>query len=356
MKKQTYLLILLLVFYYIGCTPGPGIPYEVKVPILYYDIPVEFSSDSLMEKSFVDCSVGLSGVKIFLDPGHGGEDRKNRGPKGIAIEADVNLKVSLYLREFLQNAGAIVYMSRDKDATVSLKERSEMANRSGADIFISVHHNAPGRAGDNWTNYTSTYYHAFESDFEYEPMQRDLARYIQRDLAYAMRNSGGLGSFDGTYSDYMIYPKSGFAVLRNTTIPAVLLECGFHTHRWEEERLAIDEFNKIQAWGIFRGLCKYFRAGVPKVRFVEQIKQNNDVRLKFLIEDKGSIDPKSIQVYVDSLVYERYSFDTKKSELEIVIPSPKSGKSEKAIIRVIAKNKNGNHSFPFHYETILNKE
>ncbi len=89
--------------------------------------------------------------------------------------------------------------------------------------------------GDNWTDYTSTYYHGFDTDYVYEPSERDIARYIQRDLSYAMRNAGGPGSFDGTYSDYAIYPGEGFAVLRNTVIPAVLVECGFHTNTHEEQ-------------------------------------------------------------------------------------------------------------------------
>ena len=171
------------------------------------------------------------------------------------------------LRDFLREAGVKVIMSRDKDITVDLKERSYMADRSGAELFISIHHNAPGRDGDRGINYTSTYYHAKETDYEYEPSERDIAKYIQRDLAYAMRNSGGLGSFDGTYSDYWIYPGAGFSVLRVTKIPSILVECGFFTNLHEERRLALDEFNRIQAWGIFRGIASYYSAGIPKIEF-----------------------------------------------------------------------------------------
>ncbi len=340
MKK---FLLLLPLLYFAGCGPA------LKV---YYDTPTEFDDETALTNYIDGCKPQLSGLKVFLDPGHGGEDRKNKGPKGIAIEADVNLKVSLYLKEFLQKAGATVFLSREKDETVALKDRSKMANESGADIFISVHHNAPGKAGDNRTNYTSTYYHAKETDFEYEPMERDLARFVQRDLAYAMRNSGGAGSFDGTYSDYWIYPGSGFSVLRLTTIPSILLECGFHTHHWEEDRLAIEEFNKIQAWGIFKGLCRYYKAGVPKILFKQAItKDNGSKTFSFVIDDKNGINENSVRVFIDSVETKEFGFNKLASTVEVELKKPGNDSS---VIRIIAANVNGNHAYPFHFEAKLN--
>jgi len=245
----------------------------------------------------------------------------------------------------LQLGGAKVIMSRDKDTTIALKDRSLIANKSGADIFISIHSNAPGQEGDNSTNFTSTYYHATESDYEYEPMERDLAKYIQRDLAYAMRNSGGPGSFDGTYSDYHIYPKQGFSVLRLTTIPSVLIEAGFHTSSWEEPRLASEDFNRVEAWGIFKGLCRYFKAGIPKINFRERSTKGKKQFVTYSILDSISIDPKSIKVFVDSTETSEYTFNEK--EKSITIELPKLLNEDKSI-RIIAANKNGNFSFPFN--------
>jgi len=333
--KKTILLFIASVYFF-GCSPT----YIYKA---YYDIPQEFKNDTLYNKFYNDYSFSIKGVKFFLDPGHGGDDRTNKGPQGLTTEADANLRVALFLRDFLTQAGAIVVMSRDKDSTVGLKDRSIMANSSGADIFISIHHNAPGKAGDDWTNYTSTYYHAKEENYEYEPMERDLARYVQRDLAYAMRNSGGLGSFDGTYSDYWIYPGSGFSVLRLTEIPAILIECGFHTHRWEEERLATEEFNKIQAWGIFRGICKYFANGIPKIEFVNKEISNKKLLANFIVKDKFEIDPSSVKVFCDSLSVNNFNFNSSKSLINVELPLDK----DNYLIKIVAANKNGNHSFPF---------
>lgn len=338
--KKLFFFITLLVYFH-GCTP---------VQKVYYDIPQEFKNDTLFNKYLVDCQSNLKGIKIFLDPGHGGDDRKNKGYLGLITEADANLRVGLFLRDFLTRAGAIVFMSREKDTTIDLKERSILANKSGADIFISIHHNAPGKEGDNYTNYTSTYYHAKEINYEYEPMERDLAKFIQRDLAYAMRNSGGLGSFDGTYSDYIIYPGSGFSVLRLTEIPSVLIECGFHTHNWEEQRIALEEFNKIQAWGIFRGICRYFNAGIPNIEFFKKEFSENKTKLFYRIKDRVGVAPNTISVYVDSTQFIPFNFDQVNSILTFELPSTLNN----YLIRIIAANKNGNHSFPFQH--ILKKD
>lgn len=321
--------------------------------ITYYEIPTEFKNPQKKIDFYGSYSKYLTGKKIFIDPGHGGKDRSNIGPQNLAVEADANLNVALALRDFLREAGVEVIMSRDEDMTVDLKERSYMADSSDAEIFISIHHNAPGKGADEGINYTSTYYHAEETDFEYEPCERDLAKYIQRDLSYAMRNPGGLRSFDGTYSDYWIYPGMGFSVLRVTQIPAVLVECGFFTNHHEEKRLVTDEFNKIQAWGIFRGIARYFAAGVPKVKCTmnQMTFESSSFDLKFSIEDSIQINPESIRVYVDSVNTKNFAFDEKSSEINLPLQNMINGEHD---IRIIAANKNGNHAFPFHQKIIVN--
>jgi N-acetylmuramoyl-L-alanine amidase len=312
---------------------------------VFYDIPYEFRFPEEKTRFIKKYSVYLQGKEIFLDPGHGGNDRSNTGYEGNAVEADINLSVALFLRDYLREAGAHVFMSRENDITVELKSRSLMANLSGADISLSIHHNAPGKEGDYWTNYTSTYYHAREDYYSFEPCEKDLAKYIQRDLAYAMRNSGGLGSFDGTYSDYMIYPGDGFSVLRLTGIPSILIECGFTTHHHESERLSIPEFNRVQAWGIFRGLCRYFAAGIPEINsFSSDTIFVNDTTAIFSIRDSSGIDASSIIVQVDSVSHD-FNFDEVSGILKIDLRHIGPGDH---IIRIIAVNKKGNHSFPYH--------
>lgn len=339
LNPYKYLAILPLVFILSYCT-------NVIVNVPLYEIPPDWKDEQIRNESIKDYSAYLSGKKIFIDPGHGGADRKNKSRDGKIIEADVNLRVALALRNYLQKAGAEVFMSREKDTTIELADRSEMANNSGADIFISIHHNAPGGNEDNYTNYTSVYYHATDTDYVYEPCNRDLARYIQRDLSYVMRNSGGLGSFDGTYSDFRIYPGEGFSVLRRTNIPAVLIECAFHTNRFEELRLNDEVFNQIQGWGIFRGLYKYFRSGIPAITLLqnESSLRNDTLKLTVQLDDKKGIDPKS--VYVDFDLEEiPFTFDPQSNKVFIQRVNLPAGTYP---LKVVCANKSGNHSFPFN--------
>jgi N-acetylmuramoyl-L-alanine amidase len=321
-----------------GCYTAP-----VTTPV-YYELQREIRSADAYQKYISQTVNYFRGKKFFLDPGHGGKDRHNTGHNKLVIEADINLYVALYLRSFLTDAGAVVMMSRDKDTSVELADRSLLANNSGADFFISIHHNAPGSNNDTDINYTSTYYHALETDFEYEPMERDLARFIQRDLSYGMRNSGGAGSFDGTYSDYFIYPKKGFAVLRATTIPAVLTECAFFTNPYEERRLAIDEFNKIEAFGIFKGIYRYLRAGYPVIALRTSDFINNGLTAVFSITDSLGIKNNSIKVFVNEKPFDTFTYNNSANLLYVDIPY--TNENEIAV-RIIAQNSNGNSSLPF---------
>jgi N-acetylmuramoyl-L-alanine amidase len=339
-------LLLLLALVLAGCSAKE---------VVYYETPRELLTPSGRNEFMAKHYTYFTGKKFFLDPGHGGSDRRSVGRLKLVTEADVNLYVSLALRNFLREAGAEVIMSRETDATVELKQRSVMANVSGSDFFISIHHNAPGKPEDSWTNYTSTYYHATEKDYEYEPSEHDLARYIQRDLAYAMRNSGGLGSFDGTYSDYWIYPKAGFSVLRLTEIPAVLVECGFFTNNFEERRLAESEFNRIQAWGIFRGIARYLAAGIPEISFLneKEIFYEGEVTLNFFLKDSSGIDTASFKVQYDSVSVNTFSYDKKTGLLNVTIPNAVEGEFP---VRIIAANNKGNHTLPFHSKITIFKK
>jgi len=92
---------------------------------------------------------GLADRKIFIDPGHGGPFTGAVAPLNALRESDVNLRVSLALETLLSDAGAEVSMTR-RDDTVpvpdsvsrDLSARAEAAANAGAEIFVSVHHNA----------------------------------------------------------------------------------------------------------------------------------------------------------------------------------------------------------------------
>ncbi len=225
------------------------------------------SSGSLTWKDWVELpkenyvippySYNLSNFKIALDPGHGGNAHipgYKRGPTGKR-EAVVNLKVAFFLKEFLERAGATVFMTRTDDSFVSLKDRAEMAAGAGCDFMVSLHHNA----GDNpATNYSSVFYHLTP---DYSPVCMDLARNIYFGLVEALRLPQVLD--DGLLTDTLIYP-AGFGLLRQSLIPAILLESSFYSYPAEEKRLTNLRYNRREAYGIFLGLARWAAGGVPR--------------------------------------------------------------------------------------------
>lgn len=354
MKYLYGLLFLLLnsLLFLAGCSPSTTSD-SIKLSDCcnpYIEVPIELRSEDALANFIETVRPQFKGRKIYIDPGHGGEDRRSKGRNKLITEADINLYTSLALRDFLTAAGAEVIMSRTTDKTVALRARSELANMSCADIFVSVHHNAPGSEKDSWTNYTSTYYHALETDYEYEPMERDIAKYVQRDLSYAMRNPGGLGSFDGTYSDYIIYPKSGFSVLRHTNIPAILVECSFFSHAYEEKKLADKKYNRIEAFGIFRGLSRYLRNSIPLISIFNTECNKNNLTVTLSVTDSLKLQRKSLQVLVNKQKYDDVTF--KNNQIVFTLPFEYNKPNT---VKVLIQNERGNYSFPFEHTFTIQK-
>ncbi|MBI5865562.1 MAG: N-acetylmuramoyl-L-alanine amidase [Planctomycetes bacterium] len=205
----------------------------------------------------------LKGVRIVLDPGHGGDAAKRgfkRGPSGVR-EAEMNLRIAQFLRDFLTAAGAEVRLTRESDVDLTHEARAAVANDWPADLFLSVHHNAVDNKPD--VNYTSVWYHA---DIHYSPASLDLARYICDGLYDALKLQRVTEV--PLKSDQLMYPD-GFAVLRYAKVTAALSEASFYTHPPEEQRLRTPEYNLREAYGLFLAIAKYAHAGLPRMRLVE---------------------------------------------------------------------------------------
>jgi N-acetylmuramoyl-L-alanine amidase len=191
------------------------------------------------------CSAGqglLAGKVIVLDPGHGGN---NDGAVHFGVrEADVNLAVGLKLRDKLTAFGATVIMTRTTDSSVAspwanaageLQARVDVAAAHDADVFVSLHSNAhpkPETAG------AISFYPAGRPN--------ELARAIQAGL------TGEVGMVDKGVR------PANFYVLRNSDIPAALIEMGFLTNQAEAARLADGSYQNQVAEGICKGLLGYF--------------------------------------------------------------------------------------------------
>jgi N-acetylmuramoyl-L-alanine amidase len=180
--------------------------------------------------------------KIVIDPGHGAVDPPPKGfadgthnAKGLK-EKDVVMAISKKLAEDLQAAGFEAMLTREGNSneTLDIYRRVEFSNAAGADLFVSVHAN-----GDEIKAMQGA------EVYWYEPQSRPLAEYIAADISAATgRNTGGV-----------FY--ASFGVIRQTAVPAVLVETGYMTNPDEGARFGDPIFLDQCADGIARGIVKY---------------------------------------------------------------------------------------------------
>lgn len=184
----------------------------------------------------------LRGKVIAVDPGHGGSN-----PGAVANEtreADNNLAVALKLRDKLSQAGAKVVLTRDSDRTVAtegsslgqeLQARLDIAKANYADVFVSIHSNSNPDASIAGT---MTFYPNGKSNA--------LAQEVQSAIIN-QTSAVDKGTSPAT-----------FYVLRNATMPSILIEMGFVTNLEEANRLQQDFYRNKIAQGTFDGIVRYF--------------------------------------------------------------------------------------------------
>lgn len=179
----------------------------------------------------------LLGKTIVVDPGHGGNDSGAIGTTHGTWEKTLNLSTAVHLKRELELRGAIVVMTRVTDEEKpSLKDRVAIAERSGGDAFVSLHHNSAAGPASG----ILTFYYSGAKD-------KPLAAAIERRLAEA---DLGLESQGLSFGN--------FHVLRENSLPAVLLELGFLTNPHDEELARTEAYQSAAARAIVLGLEDYF--------------------------------------------------------------------------------------------------
>ncbi|NEO25521.1 MAG: N-acetylmuramoyl-L-alanine amidase [Kamptonema sp. SIO4C4] len=179
--------------------------------------------------------VSNSRVLVVIDPGHGGKDPGAIGIGGLQ-EKNVVLPISLQVSRLLEQQGVRVMMTRDRDYFISLSGRTQMANRARANVFVSIHANAISMSRPD-VNGVETYYYSSEG--------RVLAQTIHNSIMRSIR-IGNRG-----------VKQARFYVLRNSSMPASLVEVGFVTGRADAPRLADANFRSQMAEAIARGILEY---------------------------------------------------------------------------------------------------
>ncbi|SHI55459.1 N-acetylmuramoyl-L-alanine amidase [Propionispora hippei] len=195
---------------------------------------------------------GLKNKVIALDPGHGGTDPGAIGSN--TQEKTITLAVAQKAKLLLEKAGAKVLLTRQADKDVfgpnasavdELGARANVGNNNKADVFISIHINAftdPSVGG------IASYYYP-KTDYDML-----LADSLQDNL---------VASISGGFSDRGIH-QANFYVLKNTVMPASLVELGFISNPQEEKLMNTPQFQQEAAQGLVSGLERFFAQAAVK--------------------------------------------------------------------------------------------
>jgi len=191
----------------------------------------------------------LEGTIIVLDPGHGSMqpgDWSDPGAVGVSglRERDVVVNIGETVGQILTAKGATVVHTRTGDTVMSLEERAGIASATGAEIYVSIHCNS---SLSSLLAGTSTYYYApANMSASMRASRERLAAVIQEELLRALgRENKGIR-------------QEAFSVLRNTTVPSVLVEVAFLSNAEEERLLSTGEFQTKAASAIANGIIRYF--------------------------------------------------------------------------------------------------
>ncbi|MEB3159439.1 MAG: N-acetylmuramoyl-L-alanine amidase [Synechococcus sp.] len=177
--------------------------------------------------------------RVVIDPGHGGPDPGAVGIRGLR-ETDVVLDVSLQVAQLLEARGVQVVLTRTAEIDVDLPPRVSLANRVGADAFLSIHANAISMSRPD-VNGIETFYYS-------DPRSARLAAHVQQQVLNVSPGSPNRGVRQGR-----------FFVIRRTTMPSALVETGFVTGNLDSPRLADQGHRRRLSLAIAAGILNYLR-------------------------------------------------------------------------------------------------
>jgi hypothetical protein len=242
----------------------------------------------------------LTGVKIHINPGHGGWDGDDRGiptplypsvgPNVGFWESQSNLDKGLQLRTMLEALGCEVQMSRTQNRTADdlpLSTIVRMANEFGADFMLSIHSNA----GAGTSNYVLMLYagkdvgdtHNYPTATPVSDESRAISTAIAQNL-FSNTLTHWTGAFrvtgDKTFGRTAMGWSDGYGVLRGLRVPGVISEGAMHDYIPETYRLLNMEYKWLEAWNFKKAFCAYFEGGeIPTGNIAGWVKDSRNLLL-----------------------------------------------------------------------------
>ncbi len=220
--------------------------------ILFLSIAI-FSIDG-GANPITETSKEKNGPIVVVDAGHGGEDPGVVSNYSSLAEKDLNLRIAQLLKDYLEQDGYTVHMTRTEDILnypegtkdIYQKRKHDLSNRkkfideSGADIVVSIHMNG---FSDVKSYGAQTFYPPSSTDSE------RLAKTIQNAM---------ISVVDPTNKRVALLKKERIMIFRNLKVPTALVECGFFSNSQEEAKLKTLEYQELIAKGIKQGIDDFF--------------------------------------------------------------------------------------------------
>lgn len=192
----------------------------------------------------------LAGKTIVLDPGHGGPDGGAVG-KDNTQEKGITLEVAKITRDYLQQAGALVYLTREEDTDLAgdisgysnrksadIRNRIKFIDEKEADMFLTIHLNA--LPSSKWSGAQTFYYPEF-------PENKELATTIQDEIIRNLENTNRVP-----------LEINGIYLLKYAQVPGALVEIGFLSNERERELLKDEKYQRQMAASIYQGVIRYY--------------------------------------------------------------------------------------------------
>ncbi len=199
----------------------------------------------------------FTGLKVMLNPGHGGHDSDDRGMPNGFWESEGNLTKGLWLRDLLESRGCEVIMSRIENRTeddLPLSQIAEMANVNNVDLFLSIHSNA----GNQSSNYCLTIFNG-KSETPTIPEAKVWAQVLWQHLV-SNQATYWTSIAEHFIGDLTLNPSwtTGYGVLYPLEVPGIISEGSFHDYQPEMDRLLSIEYRQQEAWNMLFALEDYF--------------------------------------------------------------------------------------------------
>lgn len=196
----------------------------------------------MFDTSLVICPLKKN-ILIILDPGHGGHDAGTQSiSKPRYREKSLNLITAQFVKKFLTQMGYEVLMTRESDTFISLEQRSQFANQTQAALFVSIHYNS---APSSEASGIEVFFYLSKENKQRTAESKQLAQSVLKSvIGHTKSKSRGV--------------KNGnFSVIRETKMPAILIEGGFMTNEADLQLLKDPTYLKRLAWGMARGINDY---------------------------------------------------------------------------------------------------